>query len=259
MSASPVPPLRHLPLAGSRPAASARGAVLPDVGVVAGRRVRALPPARRALGPHVRHRRGLVRRGLAGYRSRPAPTGRAILADAVAPACARRLRPSAVPWRGCERAEPRTMFGADAARRGTRVRRPRQPPVRAGSRARSLSVHAVVSSTAMIDRGLADLVVAVHLAYIAFIPLGGFLAWKWPRIVPVHLAAVAAALISVTVHYDCPLTGLEKTLRRHGGEIAVSLRLRRPLPDGAHLSARRRRLTSSSWSPPASSSHTRTS
>ena len=70
----------------------------------------------------------------------------------------------------------------------------------------------------MIDRGLADLVVAVHLAYIAFIPLGGFLAWKWPRIVPVHLAAVAAALISVTVHYDCPLTGLEKTLRRHGGE-----------------------------------------
>ena len=70
----------------------------------------------------------------------------------------------------------------------------------------------------MIDRGLADLVVAVHLAYIAFIPLGGFLAWKWPRIVPVHLAAVAAALISVTVHYDCPLTGLEKALRRHGGE-----------------------------------------
>ncbi len=70
----------------------------------------------------------------------------------------------------------------------------------------------------MIDRGLADRVVAVHLVYIAFIPLGGFLAWKWPRLVPVHLAAVAAALISVTVHYDCPLTGLEKTLRRHGGE-----------------------------------------
>ncbi len=65
---------------------------------------------------------------------------------------------------------------------------------------------------------LAVAVVVVHCAYIAFIPLGGFLAWKWPRIVPVHLAAVAAALISVTVHYDCPLTGLEKSLRRHGGE-----------------------------------------
>jgi hypothetical protein len=70
----------------------------------------------------------------------------------------------------------------------------------------------------VIDRALAVAVVVVHCAYIAFIPLGGFLAWKWPRIVPVHLAAVAAALISVTVHYDCPLTGLEKTLRRHGGE-----------------------------------------
>ena len=70
----------------------------------------------------------------------------------------------------------------------------------------------------MIDRVLAVAVVVVHCAYIAFIPLGGFLAWRWPRLVPVHLAAVAAALISVTVHYDCPLTGLEQTLRRRGGE-----------------------------------------
>jgi hypothetical protein len=75
-----------------------------------------------------------------------------------------------------------------------------------------------VSSTAVIDRGLADLVVAVHLAYIVFIPVGGFLAWRWPRLIPFHLAAVAAAVISVTINYDCPLTGWEKTLRRHGGE-----------------------------------------
>ena len=36
---------------------------------------------------------------------------------------------------------------------------------------------------------------------------------------PAGEGAVAAALISVTIHYDCPLTNLEKSLRRRGGEI----------------------------------------
>ena len=106
-----VPPLRHLALAGPRPAASARGAVLPDVGVVAGRRARALPPARRALGPHVRHRRRLVRRGVAGHRGRPAPTRRPLLAAAGAAARARPF--GRVLFRGeVAHAEARTMFGA---------------------------------------------------------------------------------------------------------------------------------------------------
>jgi Protein of Unknown function (DUF2784) len=68
------------------------------------------------------------------------------------------------------------------------------------------------------DRVLANVVVAVHLAYLVFIPAGGFLAWRWPRLIPFHLAAVAAAVISVTIGYDCPLTGWEQALRRHGGE-----------------------------------------
>jgi len=70
----------------------------------------------------------------------------------------------------------------------------------------------------VLNRLLADLVVVVHLAYLAFIPAGGFLAWRWPRLIPVHLAAVAVAIVSVTVGFECPLTGLEQSLRRHGGE-----------------------------------------
>jgi hypothetical protein len=70
----------------------------------------------------------------------------------------------------------------------------------------------------MLLRLLADLVVVVHLAYLLFIPVGGFLAWRWPRLVPVHLAAVAVAFVSVTVGFECPLTTWEQALRRRGGE-----------------------------------------
>jgi hypothetical protein len=71
---------------------------------------------------------------------------------------------------------------------------------------------------------LADAVLVVHLAYIAFIPLGGFLAWRWPRLVWIHLLAVAVGVISITVHFDCPLTTWEQSLRRRGGQ--------RPYTDG---------------------------
>jgi hypothetical protein len=65
---------------------------------------------------------------------------------------------------------------------------------------------------------LAVLVIVVHFAYLLFIPLGGFLAWKWPRIIPFHLVAIAIGLISVTVHFDCPLTNVEQAFERRAGE-----------------------------------------
>jgi hypothetical protein len=67
-------------------------------------------------------------------------------------------------------------------------------------------------------RLLADLLVVVHLAYLVFIPVGAFLAWRWPRLIPVHVAAVGVAFVSVTVGFECPLTTWEQALRRRGGE-----------------------------------------
>jgi len=64
----------------------------------------------------------------------------------------------------------------------------------------------------------ADAIVVVHLAYLAFIPVGGMLAFRWPRLTGPHLAAVALGLISITIHFDCPLTTWEQSLRRHGGQ-----------------------------------------
>jgi hypothetical protein len=67
-------------------------------------------------------------------------------------------------------------------------------------------------------RLLADLIVVVHLAYLVFIPVGGFLAWRWPRLVRIHLAVVVVALVSITIGFECPLTTWEQSLRRLGGQ-----------------------------------------
>src|SRR5205823_7318332 len=71
---------------------------------------------------------------------------------------------------------------------------------------------------------LADAVVVMHLGYLAFIPLGGFIAWRWPRVILAHVAAVAIGVVSITVGFDCPLTTWEQSLRRRGGQ--------RPYTDG---------------------------
>src|SRR5437764_11910757 len=73
-------------------------------------------------------------------------------------------------------------------------------------------------SDTVLSRLLADVVVLAHLAYLVFIPVGGFLTWRWPKVIPAHLAAIAVAIVSITAGFDCPLTTWENSLRKAGGE-----------------------------------------
>ena len=69
---------------------------------------------------------------------------------------------------------------------------------------------------------LADLVVVVHLAFVAFVVLGGLLVLRHPRIAWLHVpAAVWGVLIEFTGGV-CPLTPLENALRQRGGELGYS-------------------------------------
>ena len=64
----------------------------------------------------------------------------------------------------------------------------------------------------------ADLVVALHFAFVVFVALGGLLVLRWPRVAWLHVPAVVwGALIEFT-GWICPLTPLENRLRRAGGE-----------------------------------------
>ncbi len=70
----------------------------------------------------------------------------------------------------------------------------------------------------MIYRIAADAVVVVHAGFVAFVVLGGLLAYRWPRAVRVHLpAAIYGAAVEIG-GWTCPLTPLENALRRRGGE-----------------------------------------
>ncbi len=70
----------------------------------------------------------------------------------------------------------------------------------------------------MFYRLLADLVVIVHFAFLVFIATGGLLAWRWPRLVWLHMPAVAWGAAIITIGFTCPLTPLEKHFQRLAGE-----------------------------------------
>lgn len=64
---------------------------------------------------------------------------------------------------------------------------------------------------------LAEVVVALHVLFVLFVLFGGLLTIRWPRAAWIHLpAACWGALISFA-GWVCPLTPLEKWLRRQGG------------------------------------------
>ncbi len=72
----------------------------------------------------------------------------------------------------------------------------------------------------MLYRLLAGLVVVVHLAFILFVAGGALLAWRRPALVWGHVPSVGWALAGITVGVACPLTPLEKSLRRLAGQEA---------------------------------------
>jgi Protein of Unknown function (DUF2784) len=69
-------------------------------------------------------------------------------------------------------------------------------------------------------RLLADLVVVVHLLFIAFVAVGGLLIWRWRPLLWLHVPVVVWSAAIVTVGFTCPLTPLEKHLRAHAGASA---------------------------------------
>lgn len=64
---------------------------------------------------------------------------------------------------------------------------------------------------------LADLVLVAHLAFVAFVVLGGLLALRRPALAWVHLPCVGWASFVELAGLVCPLTPLEVRLRMLGG------------------------------------------
>ena len=69
----------------------------------------------------------------------------------------------------------------------------------------------------MTYRIAADAVMILHFAFILFVATGALLAWRRPRLVWLHVPALGWGLATLAIGLDCPLTGLEKGLRRLAG------------------------------------------
>ena len=70
----------------------------------------------------------------------------------------------------------------------------------------------------MLHRWLADAVLVVHLAFVLFVVLGGLLVLRWPRLAWIHVPVALYGAAIEFIGFICPLTPLENSLRRLGGE-----------------------------------------
>lgn len=70
----------------------------------------------------------------------------------------------------------------------------------------------------MIYRLLADLVLLLHFAFVAFAAFGGLLVLRYPKVLWIHLPAFVWGVIVQWANWICPLTPLEIHLRHLGGQ-----------------------------------------
>ena len=68
----------------------------------------------------------------------------------------------------------------------------------------------------------ADLVVILHLSFVLFVLFGGLFVLRWPRLMWLHLPAVAWGAVVEFTGWVCPLTPLENALRRAAGSASYS-------------------------------------
>jgi len=71
-------------------------------------------------------------------------------------------------------------------------------------------------------RMLADGVLLLHLGFLLFVVLGGFLPLRWPRMAWLHIPTVFWGAWIEFSGAICPLTPLENRLRRAGGEAGYA-------------------------------------
>lgn len=65
---------------------------------------------------------------------------------------------------------------------------------------------------------LATAFLVLHFAFMAYVLLGGFLAWRWPKAIWFHLPAIGWGIALVGFGLNCPLTYAENWARTNAGE-----------------------------------------
>jgi hypothetical protein len=64
---------------------------------------------------------------------------------------------------------------------------------------------------------LADVTVAVHILALLLIGFGGFVAWRWPKLIFIHMFGLAWGILVNVAPVACPFTALENYFRHQQG------------------------------------------
>ncbi|NTW48607.1 MAG: DUF2784 domain-containing protein [Chlorobiales bacterium] len=70
----------------------------------------------------------------------------------------------------------------------------------------------------MVQQLLADSILLLHLTFILFVIFGGFLIIRKPAVIWLHVPAMMWGLAMTVLGWGCPLTHLEKWLRKAAGQ-----------------------------------------
>ena len=73
----------------------------------------------------------------------------------------------------------------------------------------------------MIYRLIGEGAMVLHMAFLIYVALGGFLAWRWPRMIWPHLACALYGLGITVIGWDCPLTHVENWGREQAGQAGL--------------------------------------
>lgn len=69
---------------------------------------------------------------------------------------------------------------------------------------------------------VANAAMLAHFAFIGFLIVGGFLAWRWPWLIGVHVATAVWGFGIEAWHWVCPLTQLEHRSRVAAGQQGLA-------------------------------------
>ena len=70
-------------------------------------------------------------------------------------------------------------------------------------------------------RLVADAAMVAHFVFLAYLVVGGFIAWRWPWTIWTHIAVALYGLFNVLVGWPCPLTHVENWGRARAGEATL--------------------------------------
>jgi hypothetical protein len=71
-------------------------------------------------------------------------------------------------------------------------------------------------------RALTSAIIVGHFAFVAYVLLGGFLAWRWGWTIVPHILAATWGLLVIALSLNCPLTAAENWSRRRAGETPLA-------------------------------------